>query len=312
LFACSDNDGLIPVVNEPDPIAGEARELIPISFNVDFFRETTPLRSSSSSDFTAKYLDYAVFDNSTGLFYKDGHYVDSDGAINEELPEGEYTFVFVANNTQQVTIGPNGSNIYAHVYANASFSAGSVDQFYTKFTYTVERENENINLPITLQRIVGKIEIVLTDVTLENAPYIRIASDNIPYPRYYFSTTIDWTQPWRLPGQIEVLWQDFYRPTHIAGEFIISLYLFENINKSQERFPVSIQIVASTVLGSYPSQDPATIIATKAITDVEILKNKIVRYTGKLFDGPDPDPDQPSSFTITVNDSWGETIDETF
>jgi hypothetical protein len=46
----------------------------------------------------------AVYNNLTGAFYKEFKYPDSDGAINQLLPEGDYTVVFIANNTAQALL----------------------------------------------------------------------------------------------------------------------------------------------------------------------------------------------------------------
>jgi hypothetical protein len=279
---------------------------------VDFPKETVPLRSSAEMT-TVKYLNYLVYDNSTGLSYTEGFEEDSNGSITGlKLPEGEYTIVFIANNDEFPVVTPQG-NIYANVGIHPCFAVGPFDQFYAKSTCTVERNKEN-KYSVTLHRIVGKIEIVLTDVVASLAPFVQLISYEMPSWECYFSATAEW-----VVNPVEMgyaRYQQMYVSSATVG-MKIELYLLENINKAQERFPVNIQLLArSTDPNSYEDAmnvPPETIIAAKTIPNVDILKNKIVRYTGTLLDGPNTDPGQPSSsFTITVDATWGSTVDDDF
>ncbi|MCL1938980.1 MAG: hypothetical protein FWF52_11375 [Candidatus Azobacteroides sp.] len=56
------------------------------------------------------------------------------------------------------------------------------------------------------------------------------------------------------------------------------------------------------------------IVATKTISQVDIEKNKMFRYTGKLFDNLSQADNGKSSSTlpITIDDEWGETVEKTF
>jgi hypothetical protein len=159
-MACSDNAGLIPGVNEGEPI--EEGELIPVSFNVGFVQEVTPFnevasfRAGGSNNFTLTYLEHFIFKkNANGYyFYKKSLYTGSDGSINSELPEGEYTSVFVAY-ASGIFVAPENigylSDFFFQVMSDASEEANIVDHFYSKTTYTVEKNAENSN-PAILER----------------------------------------------------------------------------------------------------------------------------------------------------------------
>jgi hypothetical protein len=57
--------------------------------------------------------------------------------------------------------------------------------------------------------------------------------------------------------------------------------------------------------------DESTVITTSTITYLDLRKNKVVRYTGRMFHLENPSS-PPSVFTVTVDDLWGETIEEPF
>lgn len=305
LFACSDNDGLIPVVNDPNPIAGEEQELVPVSFNVGFSVEDAPFRSTADN-FSAKYLTFVVFDYTTGKYYARFDYENSDGSINELLPEGEYVFIFIANNTKfpfvETTANLSKNTTLEHmVFLNACpyIELGRVDQFYTKFTYSVKKGNENVSFP-TLERIVGKIEINIRDATPETTP--AIVMETRIQDRYCIPgrTGVDF-----IPHGMTVtsFWREVYYPT--TEGLTISFYSYETITYELSVDKFNSRLYTITLKAMSDPNDDNTIIAEGKIHNVEFIKNKQVRYNGNISQ-------TQSSFTIEVNDLWGETIEEPF
>jgi hypothetical protein len=310
LFACSDNDGLIPVVNDPDPIAGEEPvgedpELVPVSFNVGFSVEEVPFRSTADN-FTAKYLTFAVFSNTTGKYCTRFDYEDSDGSINELLPEGDYTFLFIANNTKFPEVDST-RNILKETHPGLPnypyFELGRVDQFYTKLAYKVEKDKTNVNLAVSLNRIVGKIEIVLTDVTPETTPSIVLQSNSLPGTLYCFTKEYDYVQSSIGETDDSVPFEAIYYPT--AEGLTISFYSYEPLLRGGP-YGAGVHLEARS-----DPFDENTVITASAITYLDIIKNKVIRYTGKMFHLEKPGT-PPAIFTVTVDDLWGETIEEPF
>jgi hypothetical protein len=174
-----------------------------------------------------------------------------------------------------------------------------VDQFYAKISQTVVK-GVDTNIPVTLRRIVGKVEFVLEDVSSSKAHYISLTSADLPGIRYYFTQTDDY-----IPSLAETSpFVEIAYPSASPG-LTVSFYCYENINDLQDRYPVSFLLEAKSEEG--------TVLESKEINDVEIVKNQLVRYTGKMFpdDTPPSDP-SGSSFTVTVNNIWDEIIDTPF
>jgi hypothetical protein len=311
-FACSDNDGLIPVVNGSDPIAGEESELLPVSFNVGFSKEIIPLRSSNSN-VQLKYITYFIYNNTTNLPYKQNTIVDSDGSFNDVLHEGDYTIVFVGYN-DNLSVFP-----YASSYATIEVRGGyeMADQFYTKINYVVEKEKEN-NISVALERIVGKIEIVLEDEIPSD-----VASIDFRIKDYY---NVFWSREtgdraasflYSYPGS-DSSEMFYYSSIEIPDSdrgagFTFSIFSYETPHDylSSPNFLTSIEIMAlrDISFGSYESR----LVATKKIENVIVTRSKNVKYTGKLFDHPDSGTDdESSSFTLSINDTWEGTDEITF
>jgi hypothetical protein len=319
--ACSDNEGLIPAVNNPDPVVGEEAELIPVSFSVGFEREILPLRSSSNNA-TIKNLTYLIYNNATGNFYKQNTITNMEASINEALPEGVYTIVFMGYNTGKFMLESTNMNI---VYYN-SYSCISVmeenselstdiyekgmqvaDHFYKRINYIVEKEKEN-NISVTLERIVGKIEIVLEDDMPNDVIAIYLSMRDY-YNGLGFTATKDFATTFR--GN-EYYYLEYKRKIEISelernAGFTISFFSY---GMQDENFPYDIDLVARRYVPDTDEFSSLRLVAEKKIENVRAIKNKTVRYTGKLFDGVAYPAD--NAFTVTVIDEGWEDINQTF
>jgi hypothetical protein len=299
-FACSDNTGLIPSVNdvnEPGPV--EEQELIPVSFNLGFSQEVTPMAApslrASSSAFNFKYLDYLLFIGdfeddfpwaSRGTLYKKHTFIDSDGYIRDSLPAGDYYFVFAANNESPFLF--TGNNLLEEVIMTTDQSAVP-EVFYNKIYFAIENKSVN-SMSCPLFRKVGKVEIVVKDIMPENVETIEISVQPLG-SAYVIDELDDWTQ---MSGSLS--------HSYSMGDYVdrtippFSFLSYSNRNQGDPetgittRTPVTITIKA---LGSGGS-----LIAEKQINNVDIFSNYIVRYTGRLFEN--------TAFSLSLNEEWTE------
>jgi hypothetical protein len=309
LFACSEN-------NEPESIVED--ELIPISFNVGFSKEITPLRSSN--EISVSNLNYYVYNSNTGALYKSKSYNSNfDGLINDELPEGDYIFVFFGtasggvnfqnNNIATPITKPSPFPVNPYI-SHFELGLSNIDIFYKKFNHKIEKGNEDSN-QIVLDRIVGKIKVILEDVIPSEVIRISIEFENNPY-FYAYSTFFDYGGTIGSPA---TSYYNISESDKVSSGYTISFLSFENINYKLERFPTTIKLIARKALPDGVVDTGQSLVATKVINNVDVLKNKTVIYRGKLFDEVDPtDPNAPApaSFSVSVNDTWGDEVNETF
>lgn len=296
----------------PESRGLEKKELIPVSFTVEFAKEITGLRASEAVNF--KDFLYLVYDAGTGKLYKDIKYTNFEGIINDSLPEGNYTVVFAGATQATYLWYYSDTNMTSFIEIDAPPPLGgdtnisrfnrNTDVFYKKINCIVEKNKQN-GSAVTLDRIVGKVEIVLEDVIPNDVSTIEVAL-NFPITFHYLSS------PEYVTGSSYSKRINIAESDKVAG-YSVFFISFENINQDQSRYPLSITLTARKTLPAGVVDTGQSIIATKVINNVDVLKNKTVRYTGKLFDNITPSNTTPSSsFSISVNEAWGETIGKTF
>ena len=311
-FSCGNEDHSVSGNND----LGK-KELVPVSFAVDFTKDVMEFRSDVAINL--KDLLYRVYNTETGDLYKNLQINDFTGVINDSLPEGNYTIVFAGDKGQSVlfendpmSIGnilPKYTDIRCPSFRCWSMSTqdafndnNGLDVFFKKFNCLVEKDKLNDNT-VVLDRIIGKIEIVIEDIIPSDVSQIQINVSGIDVVNrnYYYSLQGDFTMPGFTINTINITDAE----KEEAG-YTLSFKSFENMNFDQSRRTVSITITAL---------NGGKTVASKIINDVDILKNKTVRYTGKLFDNiitPPGNSNPSQSFPVSMNDEWGETIDRTF
>jgi hypothetical protein len=305
-LACSDNAGLIPSVNEEEPM--EEGEVIPVSFNVGFTKEVIPFRAGSSEeytlkDFSLKHLEHLIFkedkEYGEGYFlYKKYTVIDSDGSISCELPEGNYLSRFIAYNSgvflQPLDIigGGWGNAIYFGFQVRTDNGEGEEnfiegDQFFNETTYTVEKDTENSH-PIVLERIVGKIEIVFEDIIPGDVEKIDVyGSGDFASVWGYYNNKMPSTTVRAIKTSYTLSESD-----KIAPGYTISSFVYES----------SIRLLKLDVKeekdhdSSYKSID---------FKNVNIPRGKLVRYKGKFFEGT-------VDFDLYIDDLWDDTEEHTY
>jgi hypothetical protein len=297
LFACSDNAGLIPSLNEGEAIregeVTEEGELIPVSFNAGFTKDVTPFRASSDEGFTLnpnlKYLEHVIYKKNTDLggyfFYKNYTFTDSDGSISCELPEGEYTSLFISYSSGFFSFVGFGNRVYFRCSVMSEEQPGFVeeDQFYNETTYTVEKDAEN-SYPIILERIVGKVEIVFEDIIPKDVVRIRMLS--------HTARTTDGG----VYGNRELIISESDK---IAPGYTISFFSYEGDPE------------AYILLYTYGDNDSEDENAGDGnyglvkISNVNVQKGKILRYKGKVFEGS-------QGFSLEIIEDWDGTDEYTY
>ncbi|MDR2058096.1 MAG: FimB/Mfa2 family fimbrial subunit [Dysgonamonadaceae bacterium] len=321
-MACGDNAGLIPDVNEPG--LAEEQELIPISFNLGFSLEVTPLRASASA-FNLKYLDYLVFTAydeddihgtaGPGMLYKKRSFINSDGHIQDSLPSGYYHVVFVANNESPFLF--TGENALEGVSMTTSLSAVP-EVFYSSGFIHIENKEELREDYAYLYRNVGKVEIVVEDIIPADVETIEITVQ--PMAHTYIiqcgssgdsiATMFDHVQ---MSGSLSQLGSITENDEGNRTMLPFSFLSYENIEawriEKEERpdgpgFLIEAVPVRTPVTITMQVYGGGNLLAEKQITNVDILRNKTVRYTGHLFEN--------TAFSLLVDDNWTGTEEITF
>ena len=313
IFSCSRDMGL-----ENEKLNNQ--ELLPVSFSVGFTKDVTEFRSSEASSLDGYDLNYLVYNSETGALYKELR-LNFSGVINDSLPEGNYTIIFAAVNRGTGgsygirSADPIKNSVFSFPYIELPRRGPSIsyneniDVLYKKMNFIVAKKEQN-NGSVSLDRIVGKIKVVIEDVIPDEVVAISVSVDYVP-DKFYYSYDSDYSEGSR-PG--------FYSPFGVLGADKIAngitfYYIaFENIDQYQSRYPGSITLTALRSLPAGVVDTGQSIVATKTINNVDVLKNKTVVYTGKLFDNvtPPPGTNPSSSFSISLNDEWGETINKQF
>jgi len=281
------------------------QKLVPVTFRIEFAGDTTGLRSDAALHPNS--LFYIVYNTDTGDRYKRVNIDNLTGVINDSLPEGNYTIVFVSANGVVETpwsedvccnnIIKNNIINYGRpsiVLASMGNLNNNSDCFYKKYYCLVEQGTSNDNTVI-LERIFGKIEIALEDIFPWNVQSIDFQFSVVTYD-YQYSLNYDIIN-YRSGG---LFVPDYVRQPIFQTEWtatnVISFIDFVNPGQSPNP-PLSIKL---TVWGTISIQNGSTVFATKVINNVDLFKNKTVRYTGKVLDGITDPPN--SGFTMTVSD----------
>ena len=316
LLICSLLASCSKVERDEDPIA--QKELIPIFFNVEFSKEVTDFRSTAKSTGTPTTFLYLVFNKETGMLYKGKSF--ELGVFDDELPEGEYIFLFIVTDNAY-TRSPSGAfNI--NKFEILSEGSPVYDVFHCRVDCEVKKGEGNSNQQVVLERMVGKVKIILedeVDAIPDNIARIFVQAYSTPLCFTYYSDADDYNA-----SGVAYVSSDIYSQQNPNTMSEFSMTSLENINYETaggEHLPITIAMYA--IRERTPAEEGIVdfdtkklIVAQKTIENVFIERNKTVIYRGKLFDNitpPDPPDELPSSsFSVSINDTWGEVINETF
>ena len=198
-----------------------------------------------------------------------------------------------------------GLTLYHFFCIRNNFKKGG-DLFYAKYNLIVE-EGATIEEEIVLNRIVGKVEVVIEDAIPENIESISFSGNDIPSSFLYNTTgEIVTVGDWDNKVQIES------SKVGTTG-YTISFISFENCDANQTYYPFSLTLTVRKTLPEGVIDNGQSIIAEKTISGVNVIKNKTVIYRGNLFDGmSEPSGEGETSFNLLVNNEWDSTIELDF
>ncbi|MGZ2370417.1 hypothetical protein ACXR6G_11560 [Ancylomarina sp. YFZ004] len=285
LFSCSKSSN-----NEP-----KDEQLFDVSFNVSAFKQDiTNMKSLEPLSEAIEILTYFVFnENDEFLYYKEFHYSNENfGNINDKLPEGTYNIIFFGHNGYYINeddddfFQGDDENQPTIIYEDGySFK----DSFHKKITINIP--DDNIDMSVSLDRVVGKLEVVFTDnmpSEIKNLEYTLTGT--------YFGLDLYDTSPFHQESKVVTEYigdDDKGKPN-----YKLELYSFV---ESSNAINCSITIKCFDIDNN--------VIASKNITNIDIFRNKITRLSGEMFSST---KDNENNFTLTVDTDWSEIIEKGF
>ena len=231
-------------------------------------------------------IEYVVFKEGNGVsvfskhkqFVYDPSDLDADfGCIYDSLPQGNYTFYFIAHNSPMATL------------SESIFSFDEIsDTFYKGLPLEIGVAEE-INESIVLDRIVSRIEFMATDPITEA---IKQFDMEIEGRAIQFDITDG--------GGIKAAEKETVTHIFTSEEVGIS-----NKIHSFYTFVPSLEKPLTARLSAISLNDEA--IRERQVKNIIPEKNKIIRYKGRLYSRSESD----DTFQISIynNGKWEETTD---
>ncbi|HEY8956509.1 FimB/Mfa2 family fimbrial subunit [Chitinophaga sp.] len=296
LFACKKD----AVKNDPPVDSVSDKKAISISI-ADFIREEENMRSAKkkqpNSGTYAKedsarisdiyYIAYNSNGNKVSLIHQDTvNQSSSFGTISDSLASGSYTIVLIASEkplyTETFTSPVNNPNISSHSFGPAFLGAVAInplgDLFFKKIQVDIAPTGNPTSLEVTLNRIVGKLEVNILDALPATDPNGYIGVQVTPLSIAFNLADESISQP-------ESIWQWIGTRT---SQHTFKDYLFGANNE----FNVVI---------SYKDKNTGADLV-KTIEHVTCHTNKKTIITGYLYGTPNH-PGGPD-YQVKLNQSW--------
>ncbi|MBQ8990517.1 MAG: FimB/Mfa2 family fimbrial subunit [Prevotella sp.] len=222
------------------------------------------------------HLNFVVFDeNGERVDQKNQELGDEGfGEGRFTLPLGNYRLAIVAHSSNG---NPSVNKRTASKHESISFTnaKGYTDTFFASKALTVG--DSAINLEMNLRRVVAKVRFVNEDAVPEKADSIRI---------YYEggSGSIDAQSGYGNVKSKQAAWFD-------KSETPLEIYTI----------PWQDDAYLEATIGTFQGGD---LLTSTVIDSIPIRRNCITTCRGNIFDGKVT----KVSFTITVDDSWGEPL----
>jgi len=258
----------------------------PVQFNTTgFTSEISPLKSGITE---SEDRFYAVFD-SEQKFVKEIRFA-ADDQIKDVLSAGEYTaFIGVSNDNSSFLIYSDDPVIK---YSNFQFNNFFAEVYLGKVKFTVG-ENDNNNIPIVLNRMNGKLEIVLEDeIPSQSTVTVQLSTIGYALKLDNFNTHNSSNESFTYTNE-----------TASALSPIITTNLVPS-HKNE----IDVQNLSTITLTCRDKND--NILGIKTIENVRLERNTLTTLTGKLLSN---DPNSTDSgFALTFNEDWNPAIEKTF
>lgn len=226
-------------------------------------------------------IEYVVYKDGEDTPLKTETFTNEDldfGIISDQLPRGVYKFVLVAHNKIATAQTSKTQMLFDEVS----------DTFYESFELEIE-PGENNQENIILYRIVSKIEFISTDIVPDNAKEFTIQPD-----QYSFILDL-FTGDGILSEDAPPLFT--YPLDEYIGETGLTHSFFTFVPKEDYIFNVELKAI----------DIENEVLRTRTVENVEPIINRIIRYTGRLYNPSHSDDE----FTITIDDDgkWGEPVE---
>jgi len=268
----------------------------PVTFNVTNF-------TSKQSNFAVKHgansladtvnasgaidiLYYAVYSGGMGVHgvvTKQDSSMANFGMITDSLPPGQYQVVFIGGKKEVTEVYSGRTAADRFSYPDNRWQ----DTFWDEFSITIG--NSGISQNVTLKRIVGKLELDITDNIPANADSLVFAVDTE-------ATTLlnDGAFPFPPPSGTVTYSEKIPAGAIGHANFRMDRIIGNTFN------PFTVTITCKDASNA--------IIATATVNSVSVHANEKTILSGNLFSGPPPANSQ--SFTVKVDTAWNSTVNQ--
>ncbi|HEY1055067.1 MAG TPA: hypothetical protein VGE24_08025 [Emticicia sp.] len=273
---------------------GPKEKLYPLKFTIGEFKQNFAKLSSATSDSEplTKYISnlYYVLYDIDGSEIKRINYHSGDegfGIITDTLPAGVYDAVLIGVNGDVLINGDRyGNETKRKLHEGAGFELShgisdeikAYDTFFARTTLNVE--DEAVNSVISLERIVGGLEVNIQDALPKNACRVRVS----------------------LTGEHYI----FNFGNERSSEPFLEANIIQEIKsaeKGKENYKINAHVLNTyrpmlVKISCYDENN--NIIAEKTVANVKLERNKKLILTGKLFT---PSP-VTNGQVVYVNSDW--------
>ncbi len=314
LSSCSKDD--TNVLTETPSLINKQKVVLNIT-NINDANNYT--RSTTEADPTIKKVIYAVYKTGDGitsgneeLVLKDNVEVGSTpvSAISLDLQPGKYLIAVFASgrtNAEMKTYEETGKTILKNSYLNTS-DLTSPTEFYG--TTNIEVVSQSVNANVTLQRLVGKVEIVIKDL---NSLPTSITSATPVMKTYTISS--NWADIAPSNMRMTNIDASIFRLSDLDqpnpfDQLTLSRSLFSAHNENNPIVFYCMQTATNFSAENFRYSTPFLYIHlnpqngnpsnTILITpQLKVYPNKITRFTGTIVG------QNNQGFTMSVVDQWG-------
>ncbi|MGM9733192.1 MAG: FimB/Mfa2 family fimbrial subunit [Prevotella sp.] len=214
--------------------------------------------------------------------YQDGKrvdYVNQDNADNNfgtmslDLPSGSYKLLVVAHSCSRAATTTNFNKV--------SFTAPLSDVFAYQTDISITTEAKTI--AATLTRATARVDLIISDEIPENAASIMF----------------------NFKGGSTTLNAETMEGVAISTHKVAEMEITDREQKTYSFYTFACPDGQKLKIEASAYDANGQLLGAKVFNDVTVERNRVTSITSPLFTGA---IEGPSDITITVDDSWGETI----
>ena len=281
---------------------GNTTKLYDVKFNVTGFSQsissvnisTNGLKTNTAPSSPGYLTDlyYLVYDANGKIVTEVDMKSDSSsfGTLSDKLAAGTYSFFFIGSHGK-LALGPDigYSNNFFYDDGSSTPRGNWDDTFFKSLKLTVS--SAGINQAITLNRIVGELQVTLLDNVPASAAKLKLDIDSEIATYRYYPITTDTTYAYTDPtgGNTIKSSVTYTIPTAAIGTSNFSVY--DILLNTYKPFSVTITCLDAS----------NNVIATKTVSNVRCQKNTRTILSGDLFGSE-------TGFGVALNNQWDPTI----